>query len=929
MKFLHISDLHYSPKTDGRTSRELRAALPAALRRYAIRADELLITGDYRYAPLQNGAQAEAEAAEQVAKYILDIAEALHIRDPKTHIHLIPGNHDRARDADPSRGNAIQKAYSSRKGTFSPKDLSFLKGRFPFFDLVCQKLYGKDVSHDSLHFYRRIGNTVLLCMNTAILHNGDGDRGKLLIGNDELALLLDEIQEKYPACPIVVLAHHPPDYFEESEKKVLEDLFRGRPIRLYLCGDAHNAWCRRVNDWVEITMGCIKDEENAQATFLWGDTGANTYTAYLWLEAWVPYTVFNEKLRVLLNRPDAVPQLTDGLIAAEQDRMQNEALLPWMKNSVSHRAVFPRLFIAPRFDSEKLKQPFPYQDLDCCRNKNIAVIGDAGAGKTTLLRYLYLYQNGGHGILYLKASSLCGDSSQLSDYERSVRAILLGTQPANRHYLILLDGIDEACFHEPAALDELVRGFSGNVSLWFGWRSEHFYQRRTPEIDRMLFDVLSLNPWSREQALEYVRSYAEQTRQEEILPALQALSNRGEDLGSLIHSPFQLTLLVYLLENAAHMPELQRYLHSGDRSIYGLYEQFLMCWLEKERERGTSRLPEAAVLQMLQEIAGQLYYHDTFMLSDAAYQDSAVAGLLTFTVWRDRQTATGFYHRSLCAFFCARKIFCAVMSGGAALAEVLRIPLRNDVTDFVRSALGVVPGQDLERIRKHCIQTYWQALRPRRWILPRNTRAIIRQSSEEQRFYLRNELVYLVTRIPDFSHTVPAFLEEAYRREQDPYMKLDIAYGAVLAGPSWIALEYAASLIPGSESDLTNRSWTVAYFGDVQDNPYHYRDTEKRPWSKSREARLRRFQSSKHKSIRFRIMDFPLMYCFYVSRDWADISEADYEILCRADIDCPEYTGKEKAFLREQKSKLLEEYQKRLEAGRTRSRPASPLEISP
>ena len=143
-------------------------------------------------------------------------------------------------------------------------------------------------------------------------------------------------------------------------------------------------------------------------------------------------------------------------------------------------------------------------------------------------------------------------------------------------------------------------------------------------------------------------------------------------------------------------------------------------------------------------------------------------------------------------------------------------------------------------------------------------------------------------------------------------MKLDIAYGAVLTEHSRVGLEYAKSLKPGSDSDKINRSWTVAYFGDVQANPYLYQDTRKASWKKSREARLKRFQSDKRKALKFRILDIPLMYCFYVSREWKDVNPKDFAIIKQTVVDHPIYTEEEKEFLREQKKQLVEEYEKNL-----------------
>ena len=291
MKFLHISDLHYAPKADGRTSRRLRAEFLQYLRDAHIQAEELIVTGDYRHAVLQKDEPPE-EAAKKAADFILETARALGIRDPQAHVHLVPGNHDRDRDPDPTRARSIRAAYSSDSGVFSPEDLSYLQSQFGFFRLMCRKLYGSDSvwPEDRLHICREAGDTVLLLLNTAVMHNASEDRGQLLIGNDELDRLVEETCASYPDRPIAVLAHHPPDYFEEHEKKAVEEIFRGRPVKLYLCGDAHEVWARQVNGYLEITMGCMKSGDGIQAAFLWGDTAGDVYEAYHWAEAWEPST---------------------------------------------------------------------------------------------------------------------------------------------------------------------------------------------------------------------------------------------------------------------------------------------------------------------------------------------------------------------------------------------------------------------------------------------------------------------------------------------------------------------------------------------------------------------------------------------------------------------------------------------------------------
>ena len=301
MRFIHISDLHFNPDNDGRTSRELRESLPEYLRKLNVPVDDLLITGDFRHAKYQSDGQKDIDA---VVEYIKLIAKAVKIND-LNHIHVVPGNHDRNRLNSARDLNSIRKKYDSQKGLFQQTDLELLLQSFKYFDDVCTTLYGENHywRNAKVHTYRVISGTVFVYLNTAIMHGSDKDRGRLIIGNDYLDLILREIQETYPQYPIVVLAHHSPDFFEKHEKEAVEHILSKNPkVLLYLCGDAHEAWPRVVNNHLEATAGCLVQEKKVEPTFLYGDTNTNTYIAHHWARAWEPYAAINNEIQVLLSK---------------------------------------------------------------------------------------------------------------------------------------------------------------------------------------------------------------------------------------------------------------------------------------------------------------------------------------------------------------------------------------------------------------------------------------------------------------------------------------------------------------------------------------------------------------------------------------------------------------------------------------------------
>lgn len=915
MKFLHLTDLHYCPNLDGLSSRNLRESLPGYLQKQHLSADYLLLTGDYRHALLQKGSA--ADPAAEAAAFIRRIASAAGV--PIERVLLVPGNHDRERSQGDAakRYEQIRKSYTSSCGTFAPEDRAFLVKEFDFFYQVCAHLYGKSAdpwSKRPLHTFHATDDAVFLMLNTAILHTSSYDREcrNLILGTDELDHILTTIQREHRGLPIIILAHHAMEYLAQEERYMMENLFRACPVQLYLCGDAHTLWWRPcLRECLEITMGCLKSERGTQAAFLYGDTDAHAYTAYDWdgtfdiKRGWGPYVQFNESLQAYFG--ETIPELNDEIIRREQSQMQNEVVLPWLRDSVSYLTIFPELFMKPVLEGKKVRGLVPYGELVSQHSKkNLVILGEAGIGKSTLLKYIFLFENENMEFLYLKASALQRTAEELTDYEQAVLCLLRGEKETRTHKTILLDGMDES--YTDAMMEDLIQALGrsrSQLSIWFGWRTEHYYQKETERLSRWIDNVLALPPWDIDTAEEYVRIYAKKTDQQMLQKKFHAQVQGNDTLLGFIASPFQLTLLVYLLEDGTLLPDaFTQSLVAADLTIYKLYEAFFRCWLKKERLRKTSDLPETEIRQILWAIARKIYYGQ---LCPVDCTDSAVTDLLIFSPFPqgEQRLADRFYHRSLCAFFYADSIFAAIQQGGIPLVEALNQPLKNDITDFVRSASSTISSvSELERLQKNLMDTYLYTI-TRSMALDLQTRRWIDRLPKEKLFCLKNEIIYLVTRLATPDSAVSSFVEAAYQHETDPYLKLDLAYGAVLVGPAWITLEYARSLTPGSEADRVHRAWTLAYFGDVQADPYSYQDMGQSGWTKARTARLKRLQSSKRKAIRFRILDLPVLYCFYESRNWRDICKQDYLIIQQARIDCEEYSEEERQFLSEQKTKLL------------------------
>lgn len=317
IKFLHVSDIHFSIDIDNAISSSIRKDLVAQIGQLVKNGSEisdLIITGDYRHA---RSTVPTKEAIEDAVNYINELAKAAHITNPE-HIHLIPGNHDINRkylkatvsvDGEKTTYHDLYRiSYFNKKGLLPDEAFKKIGSQLYFFRMVSKKIYNKDnpwekmTGKKQIHTYRFIEGTVFLYLNTAVFHHSDDDRGSLIIGVHYIEDVLSEISELHPNVPIVVLAHHSPDFFDLREKNRLEKLFIKYPVCLYLCGDAHMPWWRMTNGHLEFTAGCVKDEDGSQAEFLYGNAAAYSFTSYLWdnHQGWGEFSAFNTSLNDFL-----------------------------------------------------------------------------------------------------------------------------------------------------------------------------------------------------------------------------------------------------------------------------------------------------------------------------------------------------------------------------------------------------------------------------------------------------------------------------------------------------------------------------------------------------------------------------------------------------------------------------------------------------
>lgn len=368
MRWLHLSDIHYNPGKDGRSSAQLREKLLLFLKNKKLEVDEIFITGDFRHAFFQKDENI-LEVAKDSVKYIKEVAKAVGVSSTDN-IHIVPGNHDLTRGSNDELDNII-KSYDYDKGDFSTEELIKLLNRFDFFKLVCCELYGDNIFYDELvnniHTYRLVQNYVLLYMNTSLTCGRSDERGNLVVDNYHLYKTLEDISKTHSDKKIIILAHHSTDCFSKKEREVIETLFNDYPVSYYLCGDSHEVWIKKINNTIELTTGCLVQEKGVENTFCICDTGTGIgkITFYNWntkFSTWNEYQAFNDYINKVI-----------------EDKKDFISGVPLVVDKVQEYNL-PNLAGNYRIEESNLKEPFNI----LTQNNLLYISGISGIGKTSL-----------------------------------------------------------------------------------------------------------------------------------------------------------------------------------------------------------------------------------------------------------------------------------------------------------------------------------------------------------------------------------------------------------------------------------------------------------------------------------------------------------------------------------------------------------------
>jgi predicted MPP superfamily phosphohydrolase len=245
VRFLHVSDFHLRPARVSRYEQDrVLDGLVGFLERdrTAFPLDLVFVTGDLAWS-------GKAEEYALVAELLRRLLEATGV--PPEHMFVVPGNHD----VDRSVGRWLLRTLGGDGDAIAffeePEGRAFHRSKLRAYETGLRELLGASrslglgVGAEAVEVIEVRGTRLAVAsFNSSWFSQGDGDQGKLWIGEPSLRRALDRIADA-EASFAISLVHHPFDYLHESERDLVERWFE-RGFDLVLRGHLHSNKTRSI-----------------------------------------------------------------------------------------------------------------------------------------------------------------------------------------------------------------------------------------------------------------------------------------------------------------------------------------------------------------------------------------------------------------------------------------------------------------------------------------------------------------------------------------------------------------------------------------------------------------------------------------------------------------------------------------------------------
>lgn len=613
-----------------------------------------------------------------------------------------------------------------------------------------------------------------------------------------------------------------------------------------------------------------------------------------------------------LRNSEQEQSLTIDLQAAHREIIGNLSVLDAFRDHLSWRGLLDSGYIPQKFFMKKSGK-----FIDCveslCQHyykKNIVITAPAGYGKTTALLMVYL--NGDTTLnqhyYYISASAFVGDASELDEYEYAIRSAIEKEQPLDG--VILLDGLEEAYGKNYTSAGELIKQIVLEKNhVWIACRPE-FYTNITSQFEGRFADIAKLDEWNTDDFQRFLDKYSSNTLYKSAVRRIEKIQKQSVIAKTSIPKcPLFATMLLFIAADS-----------SADNAIrdeYDLLHSFLTLWIKREiRIQGSANSIEY-YFNEFQEIAVDLYIHGRVFLNDypcLAQNDGIIQGLLRVQENNNKELyIRGFYHREFLVFFVVSGMLTAAFGSTKEIVYWYSQTFYDDVTNLYTLALSHLDSRSLNQVYRNFFLVYKDSYENTAKI-----EAALNQFIPNVKplhfLKLKDELLYFIFRLPGIdTDEFLTYANDHCCNTTDYMLMLGLAYGMAGKRQHPLTIKFAKRLENGNPEATVNRGWAVCFFGDINKDGYTYKDEDNCKWDNVRAVKLNRLRCNKEEAYRYRLLDLPLLYCFYESRGFKDcISYSEYATIKDCDISSFEYTEEEKTFLLMKKEQLVSQYRNHL-----------------
>ena len=588
-----------------------------------------------------------------------------------------------------------------------------------------------------------------------------------------------------------------------------------------------------------------------------------------------------------------------ALLELKQSDLRNLSGRPAISvfsDTMSLSAILRKAYIEPGYHLRK-------QNADCVgivpiykdfNKENVVFVGEGGSGKTSAFLRLYIDADdsikkiANTPFYYFYAPNYFGDN--INNYNKKLRKIIMDRSELGG--ILLLDGLEEAFSNDIKQANTLLKNLQNStITFWASCRTS-FYEKLDRSVQNSFAECITIGSWNAEDFKLFVDNCLQDRQDKEaILGRIDIITRNAK---SLLERPLFATMILFVAQDS-NPDEIH--------DEYELIELFLNKWIELECEEKKVVFNKERCFEKMRNIALSVYSGSD---ERPVYCEeiSALRDLLVFS--NTKKVIQRFYHREFLLFFIANALIDVALYHPKEIVRWYSQTFYDDITNLVKPVLKRLNYKDSAIMYSNMFSVYMQTYENGMHIKEEFERFKL-LPIELSFLKLRDELLYFILKLPNVDYL--SFVSYAYSNNTDTMIFLGIAYGMAAIDPNnKYTLEFAKKLKPGTDEEIRNRGWGMCFFGDVDENGYVYKDDEGKPWNKIRENRLKRLADNNVKYAT-RVLDIPLLYCFYCSRKFNDCtSYKDYMTIANTDIKLPCFGDDQKFFMQQQKDQLTSRY---------------------